>query len=275
MRSSTPSYQMALTAAVISGTAALTHELLWTRRLVDLLGATHEASARVIACFFLGLSLGSACIAWTSPRVQRPWRAACIVELLVAVACLPVLFLPELYGQVWRQLGPAQLVGGPGKLWKLAISAAVVVPPAFGMGMTIPLMVAGVARAGHSPRARGIWLYAGNTAGGVLGILLATEWWLWSFGVRGSILLSLALNTTVAVLCFLLDRVYAGAPAGPGGTVASGNSDRSSAARNRSLRAITNRRDPGWASFWPWCPASECWASKCFALHCFLTSSAR
>ncbi|REJ64819.1 MAG: hypothetical protein DWQ31_20250 [Planctomycetota bacterium] len=49
---------VALSLAPISGAAALSHELLWTRPLVDLLGGTGEASARVLGCFFLGLGLG-------------------------------------------------------------------------------------------------------------------------------------------------------------------------------------------------------------------------
>lgn len=219
MRSGSNQYlQLAFAAAVVSGIAALTHELLWTRRLIDLLGATHEASARVVACFFLGLSLGSAVIAWFSGRVRYPWRAAALVELLIAAACLPVLFLPQLYAQFWQRLGPAGLVSSHGSIVKLGLSAAVVVPPAFGMGMTIPLMVAGICRTAVNPRAFSIWLYAGNTAGGVLGILAATQWWLWWFGVRGSILVSLLLNVLVAAICLVLNHL----DAEPSASVATG-----------------------------------------------------
>ncbi len=206
MKSGHRFYQLALVAAAVSGAAALTHELMWTRRLIDLMGATHEASARVVACFFLGLSLGSAFIAWRSDRVVRPWKAAALVELLVAAACLPVLFLPQLYVELWQQLGPTQLVSSRGELVKLGISAAVVLPPAFCMGMTIPLMVAGVARRDDRSPASGIWLYASNTGGGVLGMLVATQWWLWWLAVRGTIVVSIMLNLVAAAACLLLDR---------------------------------------------------------------------
>lgn len=55
-----------------SGTLALMHQLLWTRRLVDLLGGSAESSTRVFGCFFLGLSLGAALAAFLASRVTSP-----------------------------------------------------------------------------------------------------------------------------------------------------------------------------------------------------------
>lgn len=52
-------FPAALVLAFAGGAAALAHQLLWTRRLIDLLGASHEAAARVFGVFFLGLALGS------------------------------------------------------------------------------------------------------------------------------------------------------------------------------------------------------------------------
>ncbi len=49
------------------------HELLWTRRLIDLLGASAASSTRVFSCFFLGLALGAAVTPLLLRRVRRPW----------------------------------------------------------------------------------------------------------------------------------------------------------------------------------------------------------
>ena len=51
-------YRFSLLIAFLSGCAALAHELLWTRRLIDLVGATTGATTRVFGCFFLGLIMG-------------------------------------------------------------------------------------------------------------------------------------------------------------------------------------------------------------------------
>jgi hypothetical protein len=41
--------------AFLSGTASLAHQLLWTRRLVDVLGASTDTFSKVIGAFFIGL----------------------------------------------------------------------------------------------------------------------------------------------------------------------------------------------------------------------------
>ena len=67
-------FRLAFMLALVSGFAALTHELLWTRRLVDLLGASTQSTSRVFGFFFLGLAFGSAAAAGWVTRVKRPWR---------------------------------------------------------------------------------------------------------------------------------------------------------------------------------------------------------
>ena len=54
--------------AFLSGSVALAHELLWTRRLIDLLGATESVTGRVLGLFFLGLALGG----WLATRWGSP-----------------------------------------------------------------------------------------------------------------------------------------------------------------------------------------------------------
>jgi spermidine synthase len=200
-------------AVALSGTAALSHELLWTRRLVDLLGATHEASARVIACFFLGLSMGAAITPAILRRTERAWRLAAFVEIGIALLCLPLFFLPEMVTSFWEQLGPDQLGTARAQAMKLIVSAMFIVPPALLMGTTLPLMVAGLLQSGRRLRRDGIWQYALNTAGGVAGILLSTHLTMWLFGVRGAMLVAMGLNLATAGVCFALDTLRSGAMA--------------------------------------------------------------
>src|ERR1041385_3911973 len=95
--------------ALVSGFAALTHELLWTRRLIDLLGASTQATSRVFGFFFLGLALGSAIAARMIHRVKRPWRAVALAELGVALFAIPMLLLPEWSDWIWPALGMERL----------------------------------------------------------------------------------------------------------------------------------------------------------------------
>lgn len=192
---------------LFSGAAALSHQLLWTRRLIDLLGAGHESSARVFGTFFLGLALGAAIASVLVHRVRRPWRWIGWIELLVIVLTLPALFLPRWTDWIWPWLGPERLAGVEGGLVKLVFSLLVVLPPATAMGMSLPLMAPAVLRAGAALGRQGVWLYSVNTLGGVLGLGLTVLVFLHQFGLAGSMLAAIGLNFVVFGWAMALDRV--------------------------------------------------------------------
>ncbi len=212
--------------------AALSHELLWTRRLTDVLGAGYDATAAVFGCFFFGLAFGSAAAtrltaaarprAATGPARQaaarRPWRgtgrglwlAVGLVEFGIGLTTLPALTLTDWTGWIWPALGTAGLGSWLGSLAKLILAVLVVVPPSFLMGMTLPLLVAAVVEREGGLGRQGVWLYAANTLGGVLGLLVTAGLTLQWLGVAGAMSWAIAVNLLVAVGCLLtyqrLDR---------------------------------------------------------------------
>ncbi|MCC5828611.1 MAG: fused MFS/spermidine synthase [Phycisphaeraceae bacterium] len=199
-------YSAALGLALVSGMAALSHQLLWTRRLIDLLGAGHESSARVFGAFFLGLALGAAAASGLLRRVNRPWRWIASIELAVILLSLPALLLPRWTGWIWPWLGEAGLVGWQGGAVKLVASLIVVLPPATAMGMTLPILVPAVLRGGAQLGRHGTWIYAINTLGGVIGlglVMLALLQWL---GAWGSMIAAMGMNAIVVLWALLLDR---------------------------------------------------------------------
>ena len=129
---------------------ALAHELLWTRRLIDLLGASTASSTRVFSCFFFGLAVGAAVTPRLIRRLQRPWRAAGLAEAGVALMALPALYLPDWSGWLWPTLGTDRLLGWQGAAVKLGLSLIVVFPPAFCMGMVLPLTACACCAIGSS-----------------------------------------------------------------------------------------------------------------------------
>ena len=78
-------FRFGLAVLMASGMAALGHEVLWTRRMIDLLGASTETSARVFECFFFGLCSGAAIVSLKLARIRRHWRFLGWVELGVAI----------------------------------------------------------------------------------------------------------------------------------------------------------------------------------------------
>ncbi len=186
----------------LSGAAGLTHELLWTRRLVDLLGAGPLATSRVFACFFLGLSLGAALVSRIVDRVKNPWRVAAIAEGMVALFTLPIFFLSRWGDVVWPWLGPENLVGWQGSSIKLVLCFVTVVPPATAMGTVLPLILAVM------PLARvakiSTRLYGANTLGGALALPLCSCLLVPALGSSGSLAVAMTGNLMCALVCFVI-----------------------------------------------------------------------
>ena len=189
-----------------SGAGALIHQLCWTRRLIDLLGASHESVARVVGCFFLGLALGAALAARSLPRVNRPWRWVAGVDAAVIALSLPALFLPYWTQWIWPALGVEALTGWPGSWTKFALSIAVVLPPATAMGMTLPFLGVAVLRDQATLGRQGLWIYALNTLGGVCGLALAISWFLHAWGAAGTMWAAIGFSGIVVALALYADR---------------------------------------------------------------------
>ena len=199
-------FSLALLVAAFSGCAALCHELLWTRRLIDLLGASAQSSTLVFECFFLGLALGAACSTKLVQRVQRPWRTVALIEIGIALLSMPALTLPAWTDWIWPWLGPDRLANGMAPAVKLAISVLVMIPPTFLMGMTLPLMARAVLNDKRTLGRQGVWLYGINTLGGVIGLWWTTAVLLPWLHVAGSMIFTAVLNLLVATACLWADR---------------------------------------------------------------------
>ncbi len=190
-----------------SGALALAQQLLWTRRMVDLLGASAGSATRVVGCFFLGLALGAAGGALLAAKTHRPWWWTGMAELGIALLCLPMVLLPWWADGLWPWLGPERLLGWQGGSLKTLLSILLVLPPASMMGFFLPLAVAGWP-ASNARRDPGLWLYALNTLGAVAGIFLTMGPLLRHFGMVGAMMMVIAGNVISALCYFVLDRNY-------------------------------------------------------------------
>ena len=181
---------VALLLAFFSGAAGLAHQLLWVRRMVDVLGANSGTFSRVIAAFFLGLAAGSA-LAARIPTA-RPWRSVAVAEFAVAMLALLVIAVGQ-----WAHLGQTDPVAA--RLLATALPLLLVTPPALAMGLVLPWMI----RAAGARLA--VPLYAVNTLAGIAGLGLMLVWALPACGLAGASLIALALNLIVALVAWTLD----------------------------------------------------------------------
>lgn len=159
----------------------------------------------MFVCFFLGLALGSAFAALLISRIRRPWRLLAGVELGIGLTCLPMLALPLWSERIWPALGPENLVSNWGALVKTSLSLGLLLPPAFLMGMTLPVIVSAVCLTNEGLSSQAIRLYAVNTLGRVLGVALVTGVAIQKLGVLGSMALVIAARGRA-----LLPPVFAG-----------------------------------------------------------------
>ena len=156
----------------LSGLVALGAQVVWTRLLSLLLGATTYTFSLILAVFLVGLGAGSGIGSRLAARVRRPARALAVAQLLAAVSLVyaawlvnrvvPHLSLPDPgSARAWLLLGV-----------DLGRCALAILPGPLCWGATFPLSVAAASRAHEED---GGWLvgrvYAANTAGAILGAL--------------------------------------------------------------------------------------------------------
>ena len=178
--------------AFISGAAALSHQIIWTRRFVDVLGADANTFSKVIGAFFLGLALGSA----LTPRflpAARIWQRLAAAELLVGLLALPALFSYAITEEVLLRSSST-------RLGEALLPIALIAPPAMGMGLVLPLFIMAL------PPQWTLRLYGINILGGVTGVLVTLLHTLPHFGVTQAGLLAASCNLAVALGIALVAR---------------------------------------------------------------------
>ncbi len=154
-----------------SGFAGLGYQLVWTQQSALWLG--HEAAAilAVVTAFFGGLALGALALGPRIERSARPerWYAGC--ELLIAAWSVALALLMAPLSEALLALTGAE----PGAAWQWTVAFAgtflLLLPATAAMGATLPAMervTARLQRRGSAVAA----LYAANTAGAVLGVLV-------------------------------------------------------------------------------------------------------
>ena len=170
---------------------------MWTQQ--GTLWLRHESAAvlAVVGAFFGGLALS----AWGfSARIERSaqparWYVAC--EAVIGVWSLALIALPTLAAPGLLAVTGAQ-PSAP-RQWAVAFAGTFVLllPATMAMGAMLPAMERVLAR-WHGRGAALAALYAGNTAGAVLGMLAAAFWLVPALGL-----------TRTAVVCALLNLVCA------------------------------------------------------------------
>ena len=187
-------------AIALSGLAALGAEVVWTRLLSLLLGATVYTFSIILAVFLTGLWAGSGAGSWLARRVPQPRMALAVCQLLSAVCVLWTAYtlahsLPYWPVDPWLSLDP----------WfnfelDLARCVWAIFPATLLWGASFPLALAAAAAPGEDPGRLSGEVYAVNTAGSIVGALGFTLIFIPALGTAVSEQLLVGIAAASAVL---------------------------------------------------------------------------
>ena len=183
-------------ALLLSGIAALIHELMWVRLLGQMFGHTIFAVQTVLTVFFLGIALG----AWIAGRMgmSRPFVVFAVIEIGIAVWGVLLPSIVRGLTSVYDRFAPLESETLPAVAVRLAITIVALLVPATLMGATFPIVATATRRIAA--------VYAINTLGGAAGVVLAAFVVLPRVGVTATILIASSLNVVAAAFCAGLRR---------------------------------------------------------------------
>jgi spermidine synthase len=190
-----------------SGFCALLYQMVWTRQLRLIFGASTAASSAVIAIFIAGLGFGGL---WFGSRVERspnPLRFYARLELAIAGLCALTPLLLQAADALYVASGGSPRLGAVGSnLLRLVLASLLLLPPTWLMGGTLPALARAIELDSDGSRRAVAVAYALNTLGAVLGCALASFVLLEALGNRGCLYLGCGVNAVVGVLAFVLSR---------------------------------------------------------------------
>ena len=201
-RSARSARRLVAGAFAVTGLAALTLEVAWTKVLTLVIGPSVYAFSLMLAAFLAGLGLGSAIFSWAIARFRwsgvKPFVVlSAVAGLLAFVTTLAFHRLPFLYAALFQRWNA---VADPGVIFAigLLLSGLVMLPAALAMGGLFP---AALEAFGLSPGAAGRavgGLYAANSGGAIVGAFGAGFALIPLLGLQGTVLLAAWLYLAVA-----------------------------------------------------------------------------
>ena len=192
----------------LSGFAGLIYESIWSHYIKLFLGHAAYAQTLVLAIFMGGMALGS----WLCSRYSARWRnlltGYAVAEAAIGLCALVfhrvfVAATDAAYDSIMPGLGNPHAVNA----FKWALSALLVLPQSVLLGMTFPLMSAGLIRAYPDSTGGTIaMLYFTNSLGAAAGVLASGFVLIAWAGLPGTILTAGMLNILLALLVWALAK---------------------------------------------------------------------
>ena len=201
-----PPVALFLGVALLTGLSSFIYEIAWTRSLSLVLGASTHAFELMLGSFILGLALGGWWIRGRIDRAADVPRLLAVVQVvmgMLALATLPVYdhvfdFMAWMLAAVQRSEGGWVLFN----VLSSVICLLVMLPATFMAGMTLPLITYALLGSRLGEKSIG-HVYAANTLGGILGVIIAVHFALPETGLKGTLVLGGAIDIALGAYLFL------------------------------------------------------------------------
>jgi spermidine synthase len=189
-------------AIALSGLCALGAEVVWTRLLAPMLGATTYTFSLILAVFLIGLGIGSSGGSLWTRKLKRPRLALAACQLALAFAVAWTAYAVSDLIPAWP-FNPLA-VTNPWRLFRVDFMMCLfaILPPALLWGLSFPLALASIATKEQDSGAMVGEVYAANTVGAILGAvgfsIILIPW----VGTQGSQQALIALSVIAALILF-------------------------------------------------------------------------
>ncbi len=189
-----------------SGFAGLIYESIWAQYLKLFLGHAAYAQTLVLAIFMGGMALGAWIASRYSSRWQRLLLGYAIVEAIIGILALAfhdvfVGFVNISYHSIIPALGPSAAV----EVYKWLGATALIITQSVLLGMTFPLMTAGIVRRyPDRPGATIAMLYFANSLGAAAGVLASGFLLIDAVGLPGTVRIAGMMNIALAVMVAII-----------------------------------------------------------------------
>ena len=197
-------------AALLSGTAALIYELIWSKMLALTFGSTTLSTSAVVAGFMGGMGIGAWGYHFIAQRdkVKRAHPLAVYGYLEVGIAITTALVTMTMYGLPELFVGWAAVVDSDLVLSisRFAFVFVLLLVPAALMGATFPALCTVMIDSARGVDRHLGFIYGLNTVGAACGALVAGVVLVDSMGLKSAVSVANVINLVVGMGCLLSAR---------------------------------------------------------------------